>query len=260
MPLLDLAGVNRTFTLPTGERLEILRDINLRVEAGEHVAIVGRSGTGKSTLLNILGLLDAPTAGRYAFAGHDTARWSDKRRARTRGRNFGFVFQSFNLLPGLGVVDNVAAPLLYATDASFFTRRRRAIDLLEQVGLGERLDSRLDQLSGGEQQRVALARALVRHPRVILADEPTGALDVETGAHVMRMMEQAAATSDAALLVITHDPAIAARAHTHYSLGDGVLTPISLTTGGPARQQVASALAARPLPSPGPAPAPEVSA
>ncbi|RRD43585.1 ABC transporter ATP-binding protein [Buchananella hordeovulneris] len=258
MPLLDLAGINRTFTLPTGERLEILRDINLRVEAGEHVAIVGRSGTGKSTLLNILGLLDAPTAGNYTFAGQDTTRWSDQRRARTRGRNFGFVFQSFNLLPGLGVIDNVAAPLLYATDAAFFTRRRRAIELLQKMGLGERLESRLDQLSGGEQQRVALARALVRHPRVILADEPTGALDVETGTHVMNMMEEAAAASNAALLVITHDPAIAARAHTHYSLGDGVLTPISLTAGAPARQQVSSALAASAPTGPGLLPSPEV--
>ena len=156
------------------------------------------------------------------------------------------------MLPGLGVVDNVAAPLLYAADVSFFTRRRRAIDLLEQVGLAERLDSRLDQLSGGEQQRVALARALVRQPRVILADEPTGALDVETGAHVMSMMEQAAAATSAALLVITHDPAIAARAHTHYSLGDGVLTPISLTAADRAHQQVSSALSAQPLSSVGP--------
>ncbi|WP_371163791.1 ABC transporter ATP-binding protein [Buchananella felis] len=264
MALLEIEGMARSFTIPTGERLDILTDINLQVEAGDHIAIVGRSGTGKSTLLNLLGLLDKPTAGVYRFDGQDTSNWGDGKRARTRGKHFGFVFQSFNLLPGLGVVENVAAPLLYANDASYFTRESRARDLLVHMGLGERLDSRLDQLSGGEQQRVALARALVRRPRVLLADEPTGALDVETGQHVMETLEREARECGAALIVITHDPAIAARARRAFRLGDGVLTPLEISDGhSEARAAVAASLSQVPMASVGARPAsaaPEVTA
>lgn len=252
MALLEIEGMARSFTIPTGECLDILTNIELQVEAGDHIAIVGRSGTGKSTLLNLLGLLDKPTAGIYRFDGQDTSNWGDSKRARTRGKHFGFVFQSFNLLPGLGVVDNVAAPLLYANDTSYFTRESRARDLLCHMGLEERLDSRLDQLSGGEQQRVALARALVRRPKVLLADEPTGALDVETGQHVMETLEREALESGAALIVITHDPSIAARANRAYRLGDGVLTPLEINdSNGGARAAVSASLSQVPMPSVG---------
>ncbi|MDO4792295.1 MAG: ABC transporter ATP-binding protein [Buchananella hordeovulneris] len=252
MSLLELEGVARSFTLPTGERLDILTNINLQVEAGDHIAIVGRSGTGKSTLLNLLGLLDQPTGGIYRFDGQETTKWGDAKRARVRGKHFGFVFQSFNLLPGLGVVENVAAPLLYTSDASYFTRNERARELLKHMGLEERMESRLDQLSGGEQQRVALARALVRRPRLLLADEPTGALDVETGQHVMELLEREARESGAALIIITHDPAIAARAHRAYRLGDGVLTPLQLdSAASAAREAVAASIAQTPLASVG---------
>nr|NLD39659.1 ATP-binding cassette domain-containing protein [Actinomycetales bacterium] len=147
---------------------------------------------------------------------------------RARGRGFGFVFQQFNLLPGRDALENATAPLLYASGSKFWNRTQIAREILERVGLGERLESMPTQLSGGEQQRVAIARALVRRPRVILCDEPTGALDVDTGNEIMTMLQTVAAETDAALVVITHDLAIAAKAHSHYQLADGVLHPIQV--------------------------------
>ena len=229
-PLLEISGVTRTFPMPDAAPLEILQDVDLVVEPGDHVAIVGRSGTGKSTLLNILGLLDRPTSGRYLLDAADTARMGEGRRARLRGATFGFVFQSFNLIPGLSTTENVAAPLLYDHGAAFWTRSARAEELLDAVGLGEKVGARIDRLSGGEQQRVAIARALARHPRVILADEPTGALDVDTGASVMGLLETQCRESGAALITITHDLAVAARARTQYRLDHGVLTRIEVAS------------------------------
>lgn len=230
MSLLELQRVTRTFTVPDAPDLEILRGVNLSVQPGEHVAIVGRSGTGKSTLLNILGLLDQPTSGNYQLDGVDTADLGERRRARLRGETFGFVFQSFNLIPGLTTTENVAAPLLYAHGGTFWTRNSRANHLLEQVGLAEKTNARIDRLSGGEQQRIAIARALARKPRVILADEPTGALDVETGARVMQLLEEQCQQSEAALIVITHDLAVASRAQSCYRLDHGVLTRIRVSS------------------------------
>lgn len=229
MSLVSLQGVTRTFVVPDAPPLEILTGVDLQVQAGEHVAIVGRSGTGKSTLLNILGLLDRPTSGRYSLDGTDTENLGEARRARLRGQTFGFVFQSFNLIDGLSTTENVAAPLLYDSSTSFWRRTSRAESLLEAVGLGERKGMPVGRLSGGEQQRVAIARALARDPKVILADEPTGALDVETGSSVMGLLEERCSRSGAALVVITHDLAVAARAHTQYRLEHGVLTPIKVT-------------------------------
>ena len=233
--LLELREITRTFTVPDSPPLEILTGINLSVSPGEHVAIVGRSGTGKSTLLNILGLIDQPTSGSYTLVGTDTSRLGESRRAHLRGRTFGFVFQSFNLIPGLSTTENVAAPLLYDTGKAFWTRRSRAVELLEAVGLGNRVGSPIGRLSGGEQQRVAIARALARRPSIILADEPTGALDVDTGNSVMTLLERQCAENGAALIIITHDLAVAGRAHTQYRLDHGTLTPISVT-----RRQVGS--------------------
>jgi putative ABC transport system ATP-binding protein len=210
--------------LPDGSWLEILRRIDLTVRAGEHVGIVGRSGTGKSTLLNILGLLDRPTGGHMLWDGTPTARLSQRAASRIRGAQIGFVFQQFNLLPGRTALENVAHPLLYGTAAEVRTRKRRAREVLERLGLGERADQVPTRLSGGEQQRVAIARALVRRPRLLLADEPTGALDVDTGRLVMDLLTEAAQQSTAALITITHDPAIAARADRRFTLDGGVLT------------------------------------
>ena len=228
-PLLSLRGLTRTFQVPHAPDLHILTGVDLDVEPGEHIAIVGRSGTGKSTLLNILGLIDQPTSGTYTLEGQDATRLSEGRRARLRGATFGFVFQSFNLIEGLSTTENVAAPLLYDTGRSFWTRTARAGELLDAVGLGDKVDSPIGLLSGGEQQRVAIARAIARRPRVILADEPTGALDVDTGTAVMELLEAQCAQRGAALIIITHDLAVAARASTQYRLDHGVLTPVTVT-------------------------------
>jgi ABC-type antimicrobial peptide transport system, ATPase component len=219
----ELEGVTRSVELPDGGRLDILRGVDLSVEIGDHVSIVGRSGSGKSTLLNLLGLIDTPTSGRLEFDGVPLERLSGGARDRRRGRDVGFIFQQFNLLPGRTALENVMTPLLYATGSQFWRRKELASAMLERVGLGARLLSTPDQLSGGEQQRVAIARALVRGPRLILADEPTGALDVETGASVMELLDAAAEQAGAALITITHDPNVAALARRHYRLDGGVL-------------------------------------
>ena len=223
MSLVRLRGVTRTVTLPDGEDLHILRGVNLDVAAGEHVSIVGRSGTGKSTMLNIVGLLDAPTSGSYELDGVDTTRLGEGRRARMRGEDFGFVFQQFNIFAARTAAENVEVPLLYAPGTQLLRRRSIALDMLERVGLADRADSYPGEMSGGEQQRIAIARALVRRPRVILADEPTGALDPDTGRVVMSLLEEVARESNSALIVITHDMGVAARASRAYELYDGVL-------------------------------------
>ena len=227
MSLVHLQDVTRTVALPDGEDLHILRGVNLDVAAGEHVSIVGRSGTGKSTMLNIIGLLDAPTSGTYELDGVDTTRLGEGRRARMRGEDFGFVFQQFNIFAARTAAENVEVPLLYASGAQLLCRRSIALDMLERVGLADRADSHPGEMSGGEQQRIAIARALVRRPRVILADEPTGALDPDTGRAVMTLLEEVARESDSALIVITHDMAVAARASRAYELYDGVLHEVT---------------------------------
>ncbi len=203
-----------------------LRGVTLGVGAGDFVALMGPSGSGKSTLLNLLGLLDSPTAGTYLLDGEPTAQLRARRRSRLRGEVFGFVFQQFNLLPRRTAVENVAAPLLYARGRDYLRRRRTAAEMLDLVGLGTRADQVPERLSGGEQQRVAIARALVRRPRVVLADEPTGALDVETGAQVMALLDRATSETGAALVTITHDLSVAALADRRYRLEGGRLSPL----------------------------------
>jgi putative ABC transport system ATP-binding protein len=221
MSLVSVRGLRKSVTLPDGSTLEILRGIDLDVDAGSTTAIVGRSGSGKSTLLNVLGLLDAPTDGDHEFAGADVGRAGSLRRDRIRGAGVGFVFQQFNLLHGRTAVENVEMPLLYATGRDFWRRRRLATEMLDRVGLADRADTQPHRLSGGEQQRVAIARALVRSPRLILADEPTGALDVDTGRTVMELLETVAAETGAALMTITHDVAVAARADVVHRIDHG---------------------------------------
>lgn len=228
MTLLTLDAVTRSVELPDGERLEILKGIDLAVAVGDHVSIVGRSGSGKSTLLNLLGLLDTPTSGRILFDDEPLESLSSRRRDAKRGKDIGFIFQQFNLLGGRTALENVVTPLMYATGRQFWNRRALAMDMLDRVGLAHRWQSMPEKLSGGEQQRVAIARALVRGPRLILADEPTGALDIETGAAVMELLDDVAEKSGAALITITHDANVAALARRHYRLDRGVLAPVDV--------------------------------
>ena len=226
MSLLALRAVTRTVIPQDQPALTILNGIDLQIEPGDHVSIVGRSGSGKSTLLNMLGLLDLPTSGEVLFDDRPVRSYSSAQRDRLRGAAIGFVFQQFNLLPGRTALENVTMPLLYASGRTFWRRKTIAADMLALVGLEHRLNSMPDRLSGGEQQRVAIARSLVRAPRLILADEPTGALDLDTGQSVMELIDEVAAQTGAAQVVITHDPTIARRARRHFRLDRGVLTPV----------------------------------
>ena len=228
MTLLRLEEVTRTVELVDGPPLTILSGVNLVVSVGDRISIVGRSGSGKSTLLNMLGLLDTPTTGEMFFDDKPVQALSSNARDRARGRDIGFIFQQFNLLQGRTALENVMTPLLYAEGRQFWQRSKIALKMLERVGLGHRAAAMPDKLSGGEQQRVAIARSLVRGPRLILADEPTGALDLETGASVMELLDEVATASGAALITITHDPAIAELAATHFRLDHGVLTPVDI--------------------------------
>lgn len=224
MSLIKVQDVSKHVELPDGSRLDILQGVNMQVDSGEHVAVVGRSGSGKTTLLNILGLLDSPSGGEVIFDGVDTGKLRGAVLDRTRGNGIGYVFQQFNLLAGLTALENVIMPLGYASGAQFWRRKQIATAMLDRVGLSHRLDSLPERLSGGEQQRVAIARALIRSPRMILADEPTGALDVETGTTVMELLEEVSTENGAALITITHDPNVAGLARRRLRLDHGVLT------------------------------------
>jgi putative ABC transport system ATP-binding protein len=226
VPLLRLANVTRVVEIADAPPLHILRGLDIEVSVGDHVSIVGRSGSGKSTLLNILGLLDAPSSGSVEFDGRLTSTLSARARDIARGREIGFIFQQFNLLAGRTALENVMAPLMYASGRQFWRRRQIALDMLDRVGLAERADAMPQVLSGGEQQRISIARALVRGPRLILADEPTGALDIETGSAVMALLDNVAESTGAALITITHDANIAALARRHFRLDRGVLTVV----------------------------------
>lgn len=220
---LSAENVHKTYTLPH-KRVEVLLGASLRVEAGERVAIIGRSGAGKSTLLHVLGGLDRPDAqgGRIVVDGTDVYGLPSRRRSEFRARHVGFVFQSYHLLPEMDIVENVMLPS-FAAGRSSGAARKRAVDLLEQVGLGNRLSHTPLELSGGEQQRVALARALMNDPPLLLADEPTGNLDATTGGQVLDLLF---GLSDGhALVLVTHGPDIAARCDRVLRLEEGLLVP-----------------------------------
>lgn len=219
-PLIHLEGVARTYAEGVAH-VRALLPTDLVVAAGEHVAVMGPSGSGKSTLLHILGCIDRPTAGRYRFEGHDTTAWDDAALSLHRGRTIGFVFQRFHLLRDATALENVELPLLYQ-GLGRRERRQRAREALDRVGLTARWQHEPGRLSGGEQQRVALARALVKEPRLLLCDEPTGNLDSETGRGVLELLE-ARAREGTTLITITHDPEVAARAPRRLYLRDGVL-------------------------------------
>lgn len=222
-PLIELRDLRKEFLLPTGGPLEVLGQINLAVMPGEVVAIMGRSGSGKSTLLHILGLLERPSAGAYVLDGRDTTNLTDTEAAALRGATIGFIFQQFHLLERRTALENVAEPLLYASGRAYLQRKTRAEALLARVGLADRIHAMPSALSGGEQQRVAIARALIRQPRLILADEPTGALDARTGELVLEMLFDLVRSSGVTLLLVTHDQAIAQRADRVLTLSQGRL-------------------------------------
>ena len=197
----------------------VLKDVSLTVEEGEYVAIMGPSGSGKTTLMNIIGCLDRPTSGTYELAGENVLKLKDRELSDLRLKSIGFVFQSFQLMPRESAVENVALPLSYA-GVRKKERRIRATKTLERVGLGDRVNFRPTQLSGGQKQRVAIARAMVNHPKILLADEPTGALDSKSGEQIMELFDSLN-EEGVTIVMITHDPRIAAKAKRIVRIIDG---------------------------------------
>jgi putative ABC transport system ATP-binding protein len=218
--LLRLDAISRTYDMGHVQ-VEALHGVSMTVERGEMVAILGPSGSGKTTMMSIIGCLDRPTSGRYELDGTDVGSLGDTALARIRSRTIGFVFQSYNLLPGTSAVDNVATPLLYQ-GVPRREREARAAAALERLGLGHRLRHEPTELSGGEQQRVALARALVTEPALVLADEPTGNLALHQGQEVLELFQELHAAGHT-ILLITHNPDVAAIAQRQVHLLDGAV-------------------------------------
>jgi ABC-type lipoprotein export system ATPase subunit len=219
-PLIELTDIAKTYDL--GEvKVEALKPTSLTIPAGDFVALIGPSGSGKSTLMNTLGCLDRPSAGSYKLAGEEVAHLSRDERAEIRNKRIGFVFQSFNLLARTSALENVELPLLYAKGVSARERRQRAVEMLERVGLGERLDHHPSQLSGGQQQRVAIARALVNRPSILMADEPTGNLDSKTSRDVLALFASLNSEQGLTIVLVTHDMHVARNAKRSIVLCDG---------------------------------------
>jgi putative ABC transport system ATP-binding protein len=218
--IVDAQNVSRVFRMAAGPVVAV-RDVTLQIKEGDHIAIRGPSGCGKSTLLHMLGCVDAPTSGSLLFAGQDISRLSDAKRSLLRLKQIGFVFQRFFLLPMLTARENVELPLSEA-GAGKSERRKRANELLEYVGLSARADHRPSQLSGGEMQRVAIARALANKPQLLLADEPTGELDVATGEQIAMLLDRVNADGTA-LVIVTHDQVLAQRARRLLMMRDGAI-------------------------------------
>ena len=219
--LIDLKNVNKSYRNGDQE-LQVLKDIHLAVEEGEFVAIMGPSGSGKSTLMNIIGMLDRPTSGEYYLEGEEVAKLGEKKLAKVRNQQLGFVFQQFFLLSKLNALQNVELPLIYA-GVSQFKRKALAEQYLKKVELEARMHHLPSELSGGQKQRVAIARALVNHPSIILADEPTGALDTKTGEQIMELLTELNREGKT-IIMVTHEPEIAAFAKRQIVIRDGVIS------------------------------------
>ena len=217
--MIELTHIGKIYQRGDGTPVPALRDISFTIARGEFVTIRGASGSGKSSLLNIIGCLDTPTGGSYRLNGEDVSAYTDEQRSRVRSRSIGFVFQSFNLLPRTTALENVEVPALYTGERIDRTRARR---LLERVGLGQRGDHYVTELSGGEQQRVAIARALMNDPPLLLADEPTGNLDSVAGDSVMALLTELNAEG-LTIVMVTHDERTAAHAARELSIADGLI-------------------------------------
>jgi ABC-type lipoprotein export system ATPase subunit len=231
MELIELHNICKTYHL--GDiAVPVLKGVSLKIARGEMVALMGASGSGKSTLMNILGCLDRPTSGEYWLDGREVSSLSADDRAQVRNHSFGFVFQNFNLLPRTSALENVAMPLSYtAGHLSERQARKRAREVLERVGLRERLEHEPSQLSGGQQQRVAIARALVNHPPLIFADEPTGNLDSRTSDEVLEMFQQLNEKAGITIIIVTHDALVARHAQRIIRIHDGLIVEGACSTG-----------------------------
>jgi putative ABC transport system ATP-binding protein len=218
--MISLKDITKTYHLESIE-VPVLKRVNLSIEQGEYVAIMGASGSGKSTLMNIIGCLDRPSSGQYFLAGQELTKLDDDELADIRNQYIGFVFQQFNLLPRLTSLANVMLPMIYA-DVDKSQRVEQATEALVQVGLSDRIQNRPNQLSGGQQQRVAIARALVNHPALVLADEPTGALDSTTSEEIMNLLTELN-QQGTTIAIVTHDANVAARTKRTIRMVDGVI-------------------------------------
>ena len=216
--MIEIEALTKTYVMGD-EVIAALGGVSLSIKRGEHVAIVGPSGSGKSTLMNVLGGLDRPTSGAYRFEDDPVAEYDDDQLASFRNRRIGFIFQSFQLLPRLTALQNVELPLIYG-GVEPAERKARAVELLQRVGLGNRMGNRPTQMSGGQQQRVAIARALANQPDLLLADEPTGALDTATGQEVLALFDELN-RQGLTLCIVTHDHEVAARARRRIAFRDG---------------------------------------
>jgi len=223
MDLIKLEDIHKTYHL--GELdVPVLKGISMSIERGELVALMGVSGSGKTTLMNLLGCLDRPTSGRYWLDGEEVSELSGDGRALVRNKKIGFVFQNFNLLPRTNALEQVMMPLSYTAEELPETEwQKRAKALLERVGLGERLDHEPSQLSGGQQQRVAIARALINNPPLVLADEPTGALDSRTSEEILRLFQQLNTEENITIVLVTHDPGVAGHSKRTIHIRDGLI-------------------------------------
>ena len=226
MPMLKLEHIEKAYQQGKNT-IPVLHDITFHVAHGEFVAIMGPSGSGKSTLMNLIGLLDTPTSGSYFFDGTEVSRCSENMLSQIRNEKIGFVFQNFNLLPRQSALENAALPLLYA-GVKPKVRRERAREALEKVGLADRVSFLPTQLSGGQKQRVAIARAMINHPKLLLADEPTGALDYQTGKQILTLLQEMARKQETTVIIVTHNASLAPIADRVIRMHDAKIKSVEL--------------------------------
>jgi putative ABC transport system ATP-binding protein len=231
--MIELVDITKAYQIGT-ETVKALDNVSLKIDTGEYIAIIGPSGSGKSTMMNVLGCLDKATSGSYLLNGEDVSKLSERQLAKVRNKNIGFVFQQFNLLTRMSALRNVELPADYG-GVSRSTRHKHAVSAMEAVGLSNRLHHKPTELSGGQQQRVAIARALVNDPAILLADEPTGALDSKTGREILDLFEQLHRERGITVILVTHDPNVAKRAERVVSVRDGRIESDISSRAAPAR-------------------------